>query len=121
MRVFQNSESEQNSFLTAASEVNQLQEKIASKEQELKEMNESLSRLAQIKSMYEEKVSELTELLKITEGSLFCAQDKNTALELEIVEVSGNSQLLPAITLQSLVLSDIVFLFHFLCFRLKAR
>ncbi|XP_042860215.1 COP1-interactive protein 1-like [Penaeus japonicus] len=73
----------------AASEVNQLQEKIASKEQELKEMNESLSRLAQIKSMYEEKVSELTELLKITEGSLFCAQDKNTALELEIVEVKG--------------------------------
>lgn len=67
--------------------MSQLQEKIASKEQELKDFNESMSRLAHSNSEYEEKVLELTELLKTTAQSLSCAKDKNTALESEIVEV----------------------------------
>ncbi|XP_027218938.2 paramyosin isoform X1 [Penaeus vannamei] len=73
----------------AASEVSQLREKIASKEQELKELNESMSRLVHSNSEYEENVSEMTELLKTTAQSLSCAQDKNAALESEIVEVKS--------------------------------
>ncbi|XP_037784022.1 myosin-2 heavy chain-like [Penaeus monodon] len=74
----------------ATSKVSQLQEKIASKEQELKDLNESMSRLAHSNSEYEEKVLELTELLKTTAQSLSCAKDKNTALESEIVEVRSS-------------------------------
>ncbi|XP_047470857.1 synaptonemal complex protein 1-like [Penaeus chinensis] len=74
----------------AASEVSQLQEKIASKEQELKDLNESMSRLVHNNAEYEENVTELTELLKTTAQSLSCAQDKNAAIESEIVEVKSS-------------------------------
>lgn len=74
--------------------MSQLREKIASKEQELNELNESMSRLVHSNSEYEENVSEMTELLKTTAQSLSCAQDKNAALESEIDEVRENMQLL---------------------------
>lgn len=68
--------------------MSQLQKQNASKEQELNKLKESLSRLVQSQSAHEEKIVELTKLLETTEGRLSCAQEKNTALESEIVEVS---------------------------------
>ncbi|XP_042866629.1 golgin subfamily A member 4-like [Penaeus japonicus] len=74
-------------------EVSQLQKQNASKEQELNKLKESLSRLVQSQSAHEEKIVELTKLLETTEGRLSCAQEKNTALESEIVEVKNSLEI----------------------------
>lgn len=74
-------------YLTAAREVRQLQNEITSKEQELNKSKASLSTLVQLQSEYEQKVTELTELLKTREESSSIAREKNIFLESERDEV----------------------------------
>ncbi|XP_063610718.1 golgin subfamily A member 6-like protein 22, partial [Penaeus indicus] len=74
----------------AAKEVRQLKNEITSREQELNESEASLSTLVRHQSEYEQKVTELTELLKTTEESSSVALKKNLALESERDEVKSS-------------------------------
>ncbi|XP_037784025.1 golgin subfamily A member 6-like protein 22 [Penaeus monodon] len=74
----------------AAREVRQLQNEITSKEQELNKSKASLSTLVQLQSEYEQKVTELTELLKTREESSSIAREKNIFLESERDEVKSS-------------------------------
>ncbi|XP_047470944.1 golgin subfamily A member 6-like protein 22 [Penaeus chinensis] len=74
----------------AAKEVKQLKNEITSKEQELNESEASLSTLVQHQSEYEQKVTELKDLLKTTKESSSIAREKNIALESERDEVKSS-------------------------------